>query len=434
MRSLFLLSLLILAEYARPQTPPYDPARLYSKEALKRDLRFLQANLEKTHPGIYRYIAKPTLDGFFDSLDHAITGPMTDQAFLSLVTLLNSNIRNGHTMFLPGDSAMAFFYQSERHFPLLVHYSRGKLTVVENYSTDSTIQPGMSILTINGTSASSIMEQLLSRQVRDGYNETYPAWILNHYFSAQYSFVVGHPDAFTLELENGAGERTIKRIPSLTRDSVHYFRQIRYATNSEPIFFQVKENAAVLTIKTFDPDVLQDYKKVFDSVFSLLQQHLTRNLILDLRDNQGGDFPPGKDLLSFVALHPCRFLVDGKEACTIQPSAIHFTGKLFVLINGGSFSSTAIVCTCLKRDRRAVFIGEETGGNAHIIAGDPEEFVLPQTKIRAEIPTVTYRISAGVNDGHGVLPDYPVTTTIDDIIAGRDPSMELAMKLVEGNQ
>ena len=48
-------------------------------------------------------------------------------------------------------------------------------------------------------------------------------------------------------------------------------------------------------------------------------------------------------------------------------------GELLVLINGGSFSSTAILCACLRRDQRALFIGEETGGNAHIISGDPVE-------------------------------------------------------------
>lgn len=442
-RCLFLMILVFHVQTGHSQTLPYDPAQLYSKEALKADLRFVHKNLEKIHPGLYRYIARPSLDLFFDSLDHTIAGPMTAQAFLSLLTLLHAKIRNGHTMFLPGDSAMAYVNRSGRFLPLLVYFAEGKLTIVENYSTDNTIQPGTEILSINGTSVSSIMEQLLVRQIRDGYNRTYPIWILNHYFSAYYSFVFGQPNEFSLDLKDAAGELHMKQVTALTKDSIRYFRQNRYAVRYPPaneglgiVFQEEKErNAAVLTIKTFDPDLLQslyrqDYKQVFDSVFTQISLHKVRSLILDLRDNQGGDFPPGRALLSYLVLHPSQFLLDGKEARIIQPRAKHFKGRLFVLMNGGSFSSTAIVCACLKRDRRALFIGEETGGNPHIISGDPVELVLPRTKIKADISTTRYRIIAGSNDGHGVMPDYPIHPTIAEILAGKDPSKALALKLI----
>ena len=287
------------------------------------------------------------------------------------------------------------------------------------------------------------MEQLMRRQIRDGYNRTYPEWILNHYFFAHYSFVFGEPAEFSLELKDSSSERYIKRVIPLTRDSIRYFRQLRYATRYPPtnegrgiVFEEEKgKNIALLTIKTFDPDLLQslyrqDYNQVFDSVFTQIRRHQIRNLILDLRDNQGGDFPPGRALLSYLQRYPGRFLLDGKEARIINPRAKHFTGRLFVLMNGGTFSSTAIVCACLKRDRRALFIGEETGGNPHIISGDPEELVLPGTKIKADIPTVTYRITEGANNGHGIMPDYPVHLTIAEILAGKDPLKALAMKLI----
>jgi cytochrome c551/c552 len=416
---------------------------LYSQEALKADLRFVHKNLEKMHPGLYRYMARPTLDRFFDSLDHVIAGPMSAQEFFSLLTLLQGKIRNGHTMFLPGDSAMARLNRSGRLLPLSVNFAEGKLFIVENYSADSTIQPGTEILSINGKTVSSVMEQLLVRQTRDGYNQTYPVWILNHYFAPHYSFVFGEPAEFSLDLKDATGEPYMKRVRALTRDSIRYFRQARYAARYPAVnegrgivFQEEKEkDAAVLTIRTFDPDLLQslyrqDYKRVFDSVFTQMSRRPIRALILDLRDNQGGDFPPGRTLLSYLLLHPGGFLLDGREARIIQPNAKHFSGALFVLMNGGSFSNTAIVCACLKRDQRAVFIGEETGGNPHIISGDPVELVLPQTKIKAEISTVTYRIVADSNDGHGILPDYPLQPTITEILAGKDPVKALALKLI----
>jgi C-terminal processing protease CtpA/Prc len=191
----------------------------------------------------------------------------------------------------------------------------------------------------------------------------------------------------------------------------------------------------MLIIKTFDSDLLkekykQNYNKVFDSLFKQINRHQIKNLILDLRDNQGGNFYPGQTLLSYLVSAPSRFLLDGKEATIIQPKAARFKGKLFVLMNGGSFSNTAIVCACLKRDRRPVFIGEETGGNAHVISGDPEEFILPQTKIKAYISTVTYRIVGDNNDGHGVKPDHSILLSVEDFLTGKDAAKALALQLI----
>ena len=445
-RCLLLLTFLFRTQIGQPQTRPYDPSQRYAAKALKADLRFVHNNLEKRHPGLYRYMTKSALDRFFDSVEHVITGPMTAQEFFRLLTLLHSRIRNGHTMFLPGDSAMAWFNHSAGLLPLGVYFENGKLTIVENYAADSTLQAGSELLSINGQSVSSVMEQLLARQVRDGYNRTYPLWILNHYFAAYYNFVFGQPAEFSLGLRSGTGEEYTMRVTPLSRDSIRYYRQMRYAAQYPPdkegqgiVLEEEKEkNLAVLTVKSFDPDVLralyhQDYKQQFDSVFTQISRHQVSSLILDLRDNQGGDFSPARALLSFLVLHPSRFLLDGNEACIIQPRVNHFRGRLFVLMNGGSFSSTAIVCACLKRDRRALFIREETGGNPHVISGDPAELVLPRTRIKAEISTTVYRITAGPNDGHGVLPDYPIRPTIAEILAGKDPAKALAMTLNSEN-
>jgi C-terminal processing protease CtpA/Prc len=114
----------------------------------------------------------------------------------------------------------------------------------------------------------------------------------------------------------------------------------------------------------------------------------------------------------------------------IRPAAHRFAGKLVVLINGGSFSSTAIVAAILEREKRAVFAGEETGGNKTIISGDPAEVLLPYTTITSYISTVIYRIGMGVNNGHGVMPDYRVQSSIGDRLTHRDRALEFALGLI----
>lgn len=438
-----LLTLLSISQSIFGQQEPYNPYRLYSKNELKSDLLFIRNKLEKTHPALYRYSTKSYLNFFFDSLDHAINNPMNEQEFLSILTLLNSKIKDGHTMFLPSDDAMSYNTIKGRFFPFTVFISDGKIYITQNCSYDSSIRPGEEILSINGISTPTIISELMIRQIRDGNNQTYPTWILNHYFSSYYSFAFGQHRLFLLELKKATGELYKKQVIALTKDSIRFFRQYRYAkvnpsgVEGQGINLEEKLNikTAILTIKSFDPDLLesvykQNYKHVMDSLFRQLNQQHTNNLILDLRDNQGGDFEPARYLLSYLISKPSVFLLNSEESMLIQPNSNHFRGMIYVLINGGSFSSTAIVISILERDKRGIFIGEETGGNKYIISGDPIEVLLPITKIRSYISTTTYNITTGVNKGHGVFPTYPVKIKIENILQSNDPSKAFALKLI----
>jgi len=415
-----------------------DTNRIYNQNELKADLRFLRGKLEKIHPALYRYTPKPGFNIFFDSLYHSIEKPMDEPGFFSLINLLHTKICDGHTMFLPSEATTNYNNNKGRFLPFTLTYVRGKLYIVENCSADSSIERGEEIVRINGEAVDTIMLQLLMRQIRDGYSQTYPIWILNHYFAAYYSFTYGLPAQFFLELRNKKGELQKKQITALTKDSIKFFHQSRYPViaNGGISLKGIKgSTTAILTIKSFDPDLLaslykQDYRDIIDSVFTVLKQDRTTNLILDLRDNQGGEFEPGRYLLSYLLINPARYLLNGKESRIIRPQTNHFTGKLFVLINGGSFSNTVIVSACLERDKRAVFIGEETGGNRHIISGEPTEILLPKTHIRAYVSTTTFLINNENSDGHGVLPAHPVYPAIEDVLRGEDLSTELALELI----
>lgn len=431
-----LLVYLFFVQSTIGQSAPYEPTRMYSADTLKADLRFIREKLERIHPALYRYAPKPDMDAFFDSLENAIVWPMNEQQYFNVLSLLHSKIKDGHTMFLPSDGAMDYNNIKGRFLPFTVTYVGGKLYVSENCSADSTIPMGEEIININGIGIPSIMSQLMSRQIRDGNNRTYPEWILNHYFAAYYSFTFGQPANFLIEFKKTNGELYSKKVCAMTKDSIKFFQKIRRESETKGISLDQTNNATtVMKINSLDPDLLderyhQNYKNAIDSIFKILKQSHTMNLILDLRDNQGGDFQPARLLLSYLILHPSRFLMGGNQSRLIQPKANHFTGRIFILMNGGSFSATAIVIAILERDKRAMTIGEETGGNKYIISGDPQEQLLPATRIRCFISTVNFRISAGQNDGHGVVPTHPAHPTIKDVLTGNDISKALALNLI----
>jgi Peptidase family S41 len=434
--------LLFLSCSCFAQDAGYDPARSYPADSLKSDLQFLKKNLEATHPALYRYTAKPVFDSFFDSLDHLIDRQMNEQEFLGLISLLNQKIADGHTMFLPSAAATGYNNTKALYFPLSVFFTDGKLYVTENASRDAGIQPGEEILAINGKPIRAILSALMRRQVRDGHNLHYPLWILNHYFAPYYSFCYGQPESFWLELKNAGSKIYTKQIAALSKDSIRIFHRIRYpekyprTNGGRGIFLQENGSpgTAMLTIRSFDPDLIaslykQDFDKTIDSLFSLLKKQQVQRLILDLRDNQGGDFEPGRKLLSYLLAKPSMFLLSGEESRMISPTENRFPGSLYVLINGGSFSNTVIVCSILEKEKRAVFIGEETGGNKYEISGNPVEIDLPRTGIQCYISTSSYLIRLDENKDRGVDPSFPAPSGIGDLIGGKDPAKELAGRM-----
>jgi hypothetical protein len=298
-------------------------------------------------------------------------------------------------------------------------------------------------MAINGVSTPDCLRALIKRQIRDGYNKTYPIWILSNYFKEYYGFLYGHPDRFTITCKNSRGIVENRVVSAISKDSIRVNGNLRYpryfskSPVNQGILLELDNPmfTGILTIKTFDRDILRSqYKQEFDvefrKAFKLLEIHGIKRLVLDLRDNQGGDFGPGITLLSYLLKSPVQYLKGSKEQQLIQPLKNGFKGDLYILVNGGSFSSTAILCSYLEQTKRGTFIGEETAGNRNLISGDPMDLVLPNTHIVCSISTVRYRISERINDGHGIIPSQRIDCAVRDIISGRDPVKNFAMDLI----
>ncbi|MBO9727328.1 MAG: hypothetical protein J7623_01690 [Chitinophaga sp.] len=410
--------LLLIAFSATAQQPP---DQLYPPAALKADFRFLRKQLETIHPALYRYTSRQVFSAFCDSLYHEINHPMKEQAFLSLITLLHEKIADGHTMFLPSEAAMAYYSSKGRFLPLLVTCRDGKLFIRDNGSLNKALQAGQEILSINDMPTDSLMTQLVKRQIRDGYNQTYPLWILQHYFSAYYNFAFGQCPSFRVQIKGAADTQTVA---ALTKDSIRLLLTPDTTAEATVLYPHGNENPGItlstmpdekplawLKVKTLDKDQLkathhQSYKTAIDSIFATIRDSGYQHLVLDLRDNQGGDFAPGCYLLSYLVPRPVTYLYGGKETRLITPVRNRYTGRLFVLINGGTFSNAAIVSAYLEKYTRAIFIGTESGGNKHIISGNARAISLPNTHLQGFISTTNYLVNRDVNDGHGVMPQY----------------------------
>jgi hypothetical protein len=117
-----------------------------------------------------------------------------------------------------------------------------------------------------------------------------------------------------------------------------------------------------------------------------------------------------------------------------QPGKFPFMGKVFVLIDGGTFSTAADFCAVTHHLKRAAFIGEETGGGYYGNNSGLEAMVtLPNSKFQVRVPMSEYWNAVPGYEGkrRGTRPDYAVGTTTDAILAGVDEQLNCALKLAE---
>ena len=100
-----------------------------------------------------------------------------------------------------------------------------------------------------------------------------------------------------------------------------------------------------------------------------------------------------------------------------------YTGQLFLLVDGGTYSAAADLALKVKLSERGLILGEETGG----VAGGSNSGVamrlkLPNTKGTVLIPLVAahYDLHGRAEASEGVIPDIPVMFSPEDLERGFD--------------
>lgn len=428
----FIISCLITGGQAQ------ETGAVISADQLKNDIQYLQKQLTSVHPALFRYIQPSVLRKFIDSLSSSITHPKTSLEFYSIISLIQSRIADGHTMILPDADMAKNVNASQKFLPFYFAVLGNRLYIRQNCSADSSIRTGRRVVSINSKKAEDIIAFLLERQSRDGYNSTYPVWIISQYFKEYYAFNFGYTGQFDIALASTGEKNEMIKVRALSKDSIQSIRSNRYSTNSLDQGIQYlpeNKSSASLKISSFDPAFLkdeydQDFASEIQQIFSKMKLGRVENLVLDLRDNQGGDFEPGRILLRHLITQPTEYLKGSDEYRRLTPAADAFKGKLVVLINGGSFSNTAIVASYLQLTRGAIIIGEESGGNRTVISGMAREFILPASRIRVYISTKNYIIRNGVNDGHGVIPQITIEPSIGQILSREDAVKKMALSLL----
>jgi hypothetical protein len=119
-----------------------------------------------------------------------------------------------------------------------------------------------------------------------------------------------------------------------------------------------------------------------------------------------------------------------------KPAPQHvFLGRVYVLINGMSISTTGLFCNSLRKHRGAVFVGQAGGFTTGGTYGQVLPFRLKHSGITGYMSTIRFVSDKEVvRDTLPFYPDIYVIETIHDIISKRDAALERTLEFIKGRK
>jgi putative CocE/NonD family hydrolase len=149
-------------------------------------------------------------------------------------------------------------------------------------------------------------------------------------------------------------------------------------------------------------------------LFELVREKGPEKLVIDLRQNGGGDYTEGEKHL----IEPVRRL-----------AGINRKGHLFVLIGPYTFSAAMSNAAQFRSRTAALLVGEPVGEKPNSYQ-ESREMRLPHSHLVVGYSVQFYKfVEGGDNE---IRPDHPVGRSWEAFKAGRDPALEWVLRYPDG--
>ncbi len=449
--SVFNLMLLLIAVYF--SYPDY-----IEKEQAVEDLDFFVQTLENVHPDLYHNIGREQFHTLVKDSKENLPERITLEEWFKEISKITAVIKDGHTgpdfSFL-ANSGILFF---KKIFPYKIRIIGEGIFVIKNYSYKDDIEPGSEILKINGIAAAEVIKQTSSLLSYE--NKIFRDVLLTipFYFGMWNDF-----GEFEIEyLENSTDEiKTINTFGGIYA-KIEFQNEIM-ESYSEPYYEYelLDDNTGYIKFHRFSN--LSRFKDFLKNSFDSMKTSQVNDLIIDIRDNGGGNSSLGDELLKYISDQKFRqfekvkikisdevikrnkisdkhidsigAVFTNENTSEIEPKEKEerFEGRVYLLTGERTFSSAADFTSAFQCYDVGEIIGGETGGLT-VCFGDKFHFTLPNSGLRVGVSYKKFYNACGIENNRGVIPDYIIGNSLRDEIRGYDRVLKFALYLVHKNR
>jgi hypothetical protein len=371
--------------------------------------------MEAIHPDLFHGVPEATFDGAVADLVDAMPDLDDDEMLVGvmhLVAMISAHGGDGHMGVWPPDNPDAV-----HRFPVRLWEFPDGVYVTAARDPNARLA-GARVLKVDGIPIDRVFERLDPVVPRDTPSNLRAARTV-FLTSAEVLTGLGisdDADTMTLDVQTADGERrsaTIEAVDAATyadwvggwelllpeRPGLDFLRDAQTP-------FRVDYLPSERTLDVRYQVVLEHSSSVVAAVREAMRGHAVDRIVLDLRNNGGGEAGGFRELLPFL---------------------VYQHVPLVVLVGRLTFSAGSTLA--LQLERRvpdAVLIGETTGGAPSFWA-DPDTVTLPYSGLVALVDSRFNRSPIPGDTRLEVPPDIAVPFTSADYFAGRDPVLERAL-------
>ena len=381
----------------------------FSPAQLKEDIQSLRAFIDATHPDIGHSASQAELDQTFLQIEASLTKAMSANEFWHQTAKLNPLFNDAHwSVNLPQQHSdmQQLIKKTGGVFPFEVHMRPdGELTVLALAGGADTPWRGATIESINGVLAPLLSRQLLA--LRHGDTPLNRANLLGPSFQLYYASVFGSPAEFNLQLKQNDKISDVK-LPASKQAAVIGKTSEKFADNFS--YRALNASTAYLKLGTFSWPDEREIGAFSKEVFAKIQQSGANTLIIDVRENRGGNDSAWIDhVLPYLADRPFRvgswnkkkvvasranatepagLVIESEFKTWYQPqltNPLRFSGKVVVLIGRRTYSSAVQFCNVMQDFDFATLAGEGSYARSRSTGGI-QFFTLPHSQLKIIVP------------------------------------------------
>lgn len=409
---------------------------------------------------------------------------MTEQQFAwRVVAPLVDKIHCGHTS-VSFSKQYAKWMQGKKSssFPLYFKVWNDTMAVIGNLNPkDSLFKRGTLVTSINGVRNQDMISSMFDYLPEDGHANNINFIRMSANFPYYHRNIYGLSRNYRVTYIDSTGRETFALLPlysppkdSSEKQSKPVAKAAKIPREKKILSYRslVPDSSGAFFIMNLNSFTRGHLRPFFKRSFKAMKSNNVHALVLDLRNNGGGKVGLSTLLTKYITNKPFKvadslyakahtlapftryikggflntlelLLISKKksdgmyhnrwlEKKSFHPKKNRFSGDVYVLTSGPTFSASALFCNAVKGQSNVKLAGEETGGgwygNSGIMIPD---ITLPNTKLRVRLPLFRLvQYNHIPEKGSGIVPDIYIGTSYEALLKGYDKKMRVVRELI----
>jgi len=362
-----------------------------------------------------------------------LTGPMSRREAWLHFAQLNPHLRDAHAGIQMPDyrGAMAAHLKAGGHVvPIEVRFAPdGSLRVFSVAPEVKGVNPGDRLVSINGHRTDQMLAAMLSRSI--GETSAFQHAFVARRFAMFYWYLYGDTGQYDLVVQPA---RTVSPRQVRATGATTLPAALQPERSADDMFDwrMLPGDIGYLRVDGFDGDKKDAFAKVTRAAFATFKARNARALIVDVRENGGGDDPLWQqDLVNHFTTKPyaqlshyvVRINKDNADPGDVIGSVqsadydkrftppsddpVRYSGPVYILAGPYSYSATIQFLVAAQDFQLAKIAGEETAALA-CQTGKVKRIELQRSGLSAATPIIAFTRPSGEGCKRGVLPDVPI--------------------------